>query len=80
VLAAAGFDKLAMSNVPACTLRPSPFQSMYLVLVTNKSSNILEDLETLRMCGKVIPEYVDALEEEEVRPGIGAPSLLLLVV
>jgi hypothetical protein len=39
---------------------------MYLVLVTNKSSNILEDLETLRLCGKVVPEYVDALEEEEV--------------
>ncbi len=45
-------------------------QSMYLVLVTNKSSNILEDLETLRLCGKVVPEYVDALEEEEVR-GLG---------
>lgn len=42
---------------------------MYLVLVTNKSSNILEDLETLRLCGKVVPEYVEALEEEEVRPG-----------
>lgn len=40
---------------------------MYLVLVTNKSSNILEDLETLRLCGKVVPEYVAALEEEEVR-------------
>jgi len=39
---------------------------MYLVLVTNKSSNILEDLETLRLCGKVVPEYVAALEEEEV--------------
>lgn len=41
-------------------------QTMYLVLVTNKSSNILEDLETLRLCGKVVPEYVDALEEEDV--------------
>lgn len=43
-----------------------PMESMYLVLVTNKSSNILEDLETLRLCGKVVPEYVDAMEEEEV--------------
>lgn len=41
-------------------------QSMYLVLVTNKASNILEDLETLRLCGKVVPEYVMPLEEENV--------------
>ncbi|KAK2077639.1 hypothetical protein QBZ16_004485 [Prototheca wickerhamii] len=43
-----------------------PLESMYLVLVTNKGSNILEDLETLRLCGKVVPEYVHALEEEAV--------------
>ena len=46
---------------------------MYLVLVTNKSSNILEDLETLRLCGKVVPEYVEALEEEEVGGWVPAP-------
>ena len=45
---------------------PLPPQSMYLVLVTNKASNILEDLETLRLCGKVLPEYAMPLEEEEV--------------
>lgn len=57
---------------PRSVLTPHPAlnpQSMYLVLVTNKSSNILEDLETLRLCGKVVPEYVEALEEEEVSPG-----------
>jgi hypothetical protein len=42
-------------------------QNMYLVMVTNKTSNILEDLETLRMLGKVVPEYVMPLEEEMVR-------------
>ena len=40
---------------------------MYLVMVTNKTSNILEDLETLRKLGKVVPEYVMPLEEEMVR-------------
>ncbi len=29
---------------------------MYLLLVTNKGSNILEDLETLRLLGKVREE------------------------
>jgi hypothetical protein len=42
---------------------------MYLVLVTNKASNILEDLETLRLCGKVVPEYVVPLEEDAVSWG-----------
>ena len=39
---------------------------MYLVLVTNKSSNILEDLETLRLLGKVVADFVMPLEEEYV--------------
>lgn len=41
-------------------------QAMYLVLVTNKKSNILEDLETLRLLGKVVADQVMPLEEEFV--------------
>lgn len=48
---------------------------MYLVLVTNKASNILEDLETLRLCGKVVPEYVMPLEEENVSSDEGRISM-----
>eukprot|EP00887_Chlorella_sp_A99_P000485 scaffold17.g485.t1 len=43
-----------------------PLETMYLVLVTNKSSNILEDLEILRMCGKVVAEFVVPVDEETV--------------
>lgn len=43
-----------------------PMESMYLVLVTNKNSNILEDLETLRLLGKVVTDFVLPLEEEYV--------------
>jgi hypothetical protein len=39
---------------------------MYLVLVTNKASNILEDLETLRLLGKVVADFVMPMEEDFV--------------
>lgn len=31
-----------------------PMDALYLLLVTNKQSNIVEDLETLRMLSKII--------------------------
>ncbi|GAB4835887.1 hypothetical protein Ancab_000806 [Ancistrocladus abbreviatus] len=43
-----------------------PIESLYLLLVTNKQSNILEDLETLRMLSKLVPEYVFSLDEEGI--------------
>jgi hypothetical protein len=38
---------------------------MYLLLVTNRNSNILEDLDTLRMLSKLVPEYAGTLLDEE---------------
>ncbi|GAQ92052.1 Medium subunit of clathrin adaptor complex [Klebsormidium nitens] len=43
-----------------------PMEALYLLLVTNKQSNILEDLETLRLISKIVPEYCPALDEESV--------------
>ncbi|ERM98446.1 hypothetical protein AMTRI_Chr07g28590 [Amborella trichopoda] len=43
-----------------------PIESLYLLLVTNKQSNILEDLETLRLLSKLVPEYSPALDEEGI--------------
>uniref|UniRef100_A0A0B6ZVF9 Coatomer subunit delta n=1 Tax=Arion vulgaris TaxID=1028688 RepID=A0A0B6ZVF9_9EUPU len=37
-----------------------------MLLVTTKASNILEDLETLRLFVKVLPEYCRNLEESDV--------------
>lgn len=48
---------------------------MYLLLVTNKASNILEDLETLRLLSKVLPEYVLPPVDEE---SIGQSAFELL--
>ncbi|KAL6517783.1 hypothetical protein OROMI_033484 [Orobanche minor] len=43
-----------------------PIESLYLLLVTNKQSNILEDLETLRLLAKLVPEYSYSLDEEGI--------------
>ncbi|EGC30620.1 hypothetical protein DICPUDRAFT_50669 [Dictyostelium purpureum] len=34
-----------------------PLESLYIVLITNKNSNILEDLDTLHLLAKLVPEY-----------------------
>lgn len=44
-----------------------PIEELYLLLITNKQSNILEDLDTLRLLSKIVPEYSPSLDEEGVR-------------
>ncbi|PIN11835.1 Medium subunit of clathrin adaptor complex [Handroanthus impetiginosus] len=51
-----------------------PIESLYLLLVTNKQSNILEDLETLTVFSKLVPEYSYSLDEE----GIGRSAFEIL--
>jgi len=43
-----------------------PLESLYVLLVTNKTSNILEDLETLHLLAKVVPDYSKSLEEKDI--------------
>ncbi|KAL8259625.1 hypothetical protein R6Q59_027578 [Mikania micrantha] len=43
-----------------------PIDVLYLLLVTNKQSNILEDIDTLRLLSKVVPEYTPSLDEEGI--------------
>jgi hypothetical protein len=43
-----------------------PMETLYLLLVTNKQSNILEDRDTLQVLSKLVPEYVPSLDEEGI--------------
>eukprot|EP01041_Mallomonas_annulata_P000721 gene721-1391_t len=46
-----------------------PMENLYLLLVTNRASNIVEDLETLRLLSKVVPDIAGTannLTEEKI--------------
>lgn len=44
-----------------------PLEGLYLLLVTSKNSNIVEDLTTLRLMGRLVPEYVtQGIDEQKV--------------
>ena len=43
-----------------------PLEQIFLVLITNKASNIVEDLDTLRLLSKLVPEIAGGHTEEKL--------------
>lgn len=43
-----------------------PLESLYLVLITNKASNIVEDVETIRLLSKVVPDVAGGITEDRI--------------
>jgi len=44
-----------------------PLEGLYVLIITNPQSNIMEDLDTLRLLSKLIPQYCEGTTEEDVK-------------
>jgi hypothetical protein len=43
-----------------------PLDKLYIVLITNKNSNILQDIDTLHLFARVVSEYCRSTDEKEI--------------
>jgi coatomer subunit delta len=43
-----------------------PLDQLYIVLITNKNSNILQDIDTLQLYSRVVSEYCRTTDEREI--------------
>ncbi|GAB5365294.1 hypothetical protein AAMO2058_001045300 [Amorphochlora amoebiformis] len=43
-----------------------PLEGLYVLIITNPQSNIMEDLDTLRLLSKLIPQYCEGTSEADV--------------
>jgi hypothetical protein len=53
-------------------------ESLFLVLITNKNSNIIEDLDTLNLLSKILPEQCQPVTEVRIKLPPLALCLFLL--
>lgn len=69
----ASFPKLTSSSTQHTTVEDDdvryvyqPLEELYLVLITNLQSNILQDIDTLRLLGQIVSSIVRQADEREI--------------
>ncbi len=69
----ASFPKLIPTNTQHTTVETSevryvyqPLEDLYILLITNKASNILQDIETLHLFARVVSDLCRTADEREI--------------
>ena len=53
-------------NKLSTTASPQPLDQLYIVLITNKNSNILQDIDTLQLFSRIVSEYCRSSDVKEI--------------
>lgn len=69
----ASFPKLIPTNSQHTSVETSdvryvyqPLEDLYILLITNKASNILQDIETLHLFARVVSDMCRSADEKEI--------------
>ncbi len=69
----ASFPKLIPTNIQHTSVETAevryvyqPLEDLYIVLITNKSSNILQDIDTLHLFARVVSDLCRSADEKEI--------------